>query len=307
MTSKDYDMITSEIKQLETLLNKIPQERAIERLGLESRLRKARQSIENFNAEDIPHQATITFRGNPVVGTHGIFADFAANAAGAFAASISAIAASLSDNLKYMGPIPNRQENQLLITGTAIGSFGFVFEVPKTNTDTLFPGSSDAEMALEKLQTLFASSLEGDDDDLTELVEEIHPRAVAKVIEFLNILKTNHAWCALAFKEKKFRFSSFKDIEKSLSRLDLDNINEAEEKHKGRFQGVLPTSRTFEFKEGDTLIKGKIGANIKDPNILNTEYLGKNITVIFQTIQVGEGKPRYILKDITDIEYIKDN
>ncbi len=302
MTAKEYNMIASEIQQLEGFLDKIPKENAIERLGLEVKLSESKDLIEGITPEESPYKAVMTFRGTPVTGKHGIVADFAASATSAFSESVLAIAASLSENFRQVGPIPNRQENQLLITGTAIGSFGFVFEVPKANNDTLFPGSSSAEVALEKFQSLLSSSLEGDDDDLTELVEEIHPRAVAKVKSFLNVLKTNHAWCALTFKEKEFRFASFQDIERSFTRLDSNNINESEETHSGKFLGFLPTSRTFEFQAGDSVLKGKIGSDIMDPNILNAEYLDINVTVLFNTIQVGQGKPRYILKDITNIQ-----
>lgn len=301
MKLNDYNEISSEIKQLEKLLAKIPPDNVIERLGLESRLNKAKELIETVVIEKMPYKAIVTYKGNPVIGTHGIFADFAANATSAFSASVLAIAASLSENLKYMGPIPNRLENQLLITGTAKGSFGFEFEVPRVNTDTLFPDSSGSEQALEKLQSLLNFSIEGNDDELTELVQEIHPRAVSKVIDFLDILKTNHAWFGLTFKKKKFQFKNFQDLEASLARLDMDNINEREESYSGKFLGILPTSRTFEFQSGDTILKGKIGPDIIDPNILNTEYLGKSTTIILHTIQVGEGKPRYVLKDISHI------
>lgn len=301
MNYREYDMVSSEIKQLESLLADIPSNRIIERMGLESRLKSAKKIFESIDKESIRHRAIITFRGQPVMGNHGIVAEFAAKATGAFSEAISAIAASLSDNLKYMGPIPNRERNQMLITGTAIGSFGFEFEIPKADEDSLFPGSSEAEVALEKMQELFNSSVTGNDDLLTELVEEIHPRAVVKAVEFLEVLKTNKAWCALSFKEKTFRFTDLEQIEIAMSKLDKDNITETEGIFQGELQGILPLRRTFEFKTSEEIITGKIGAEIKDPDVLNREYLHKPVSLNLRITQVGQGKPRYMLNDLTHI------
>lgn len=86
-------------------------------------------------------------------GSHGVVADFASKAAGFFTDAFTAVAAGLAENLRYMGPIPDKEKNQLLITGTAIGSFGFEFELPPPElalqSDQL--PSDRAESAMEKL------------------------------------------------------------------------------------------------------------------------------------------------------------
>lgn len=301
MNYREYDMVSSEIKQLESLLADMPSNRIIERMGLESRLKSAKKIFESIEKDSIRHRAVITFRGQPVIGSHGIVAEFAAKAAGSFSEAVAAIAASLADNLKYMGPIPNRERNQMLITGTAIGSFGFEFEIPKANEDSLFPGSSESEVALEKMQELFNYSVTGNDDLLTELVEEIHPRAIVKAVEFLEVMKTNKAWCALSFKEKTFRFSDLEQITIAMSKLDKDNISETQAAFQGELQGILPSRRTFEFKTSEGIIAGKIGSEIKDPDVLNREYLHKHVSISLHMTQVGEGKPRYMLNDLTQI------
>ena len=68
------------------------------------------------------------------------------------------------------------------------------------------------------------------------------------------------------------------------------------------FQGILPESRTFEFKtdSGET-IKGKLGADIQDPTVLNKEYLLVPVTVKLKSTQVGQAKPKYMLMDISNI------
>lgn len=254
--------------------------------------------------ESIRHKAVVTFRGEPVIGTHGIAADFAAKAAGAFTDAVAAVAAGLAENLRYMGPIPHREQNRLLITGTAIGSFGFEFEVPNTEVDNLFPEKSNAEAALQKMQLLFRLTAEGNDDRLTELVEEIHPRAVRKAVEFLQVLRERKAWCAFSFQQHSFRFDGKEQVGAVIERLSEGNIHESDKSFQGELQGVLPKSRTFEFKCAEGILSGKIGPDIEDADILNRDYLHKPSQITLHIIQVGQGRPRYVLENLEHIHLL---
>lgn len=299
MTRKEYDTIVSEITQIESLLKEIPSYNIIERKGLEFRVQQLSKKIENIIPDNLRNSAIMTFRGSPVVGSYGILADFATKVTGAFTEAIAAVSASLDDNLRYMGPIPNKDRNQLLITNIAKGSFGFEFEIPKAEEETLFVESSNTEIALEKIQELFNATMLENDDILTEIVEEIHPRAVSRIVDFLDIMYDNNSWCSLSFKEHSFRFLDLHQVQNSIRKLSQDNISEREESFTGEFQGILPSRRTFEFLASDGIIIGKIGSDIQDPDILNREYLHIPVKALFHIIQVGQGRPRYQLKDLT--------
>ena len=303
MTYEEYIAISSEIKELESLLADIPEENVIERIGLESRLKSARAAIANITEYQLVHKARLTFRGRPVFGSHGIAADFAAKAAGAFTDVVSAVAAGMAENMRYMGPIPDKQKNQLLLTGTAIGSFGFEFELPQPVGDGWFPEPSKAENALEKVQELFRLASEGNDDEMAELVDEIHPRAVKKAADFLNYISQQEAWCGLEFKDRFFRFQDIDQLKSSADRLREDNIHESEDTYSGEFQGVLPASRNFEFQVTDQkgVLKGKVGREIEDADTLNRNFLHKQVRVKLHMIQVGQGRPRYTVLSLDDI------
>jgi len=290
------NLISSEIAELESILARIPEAEVIARSSFESRLRSAREVLENLEVAPAPKKAKLTFRGKPVFGSHGITAEFGTKAAGAFADAFAAVAAGLTESLKYMGPIPDKAKNQLLITGTAIGSFGFEFELPPKKDD-LFPDAGRTDEALEKLQDLLRISADGSDDAMAELIEEIHPRAVRKVSEFLSYLVQQQALCGLEFEDKFFRFDSSEQLQTSVERLQEDNIREDEERFSGSFAGVLPGSRTFEFNlTNGTSIIGKLASDLDDPDIINREWLKKPALVKFGVIQVGQGRPRYTLK-----------
>ncbi len=295
--------LESEIHEIRKILAGIPPENVIDRFSFEDRLEAAETALAKLPADRVPEKARLTFRGRPVAGSHGIAADFAGKAAGAFSDAFTAVAASLNKSLNYMGPIPDKNRNQLLITGTAIGSFGFEFELPTPQDDDLLSEPDKSGDALERLQALLRTTAEGSDDEVAELVEEIHPRAVKKVAEFLGYLAQQDAWCGLEFKSRFFRFSDIRQLQSSVERLRDENIQEQQETYNGEFQGVLPGARTFEFKLSDQqgVIKGRIDPAIEDPDILNRDWLHKPVRVELHVIRVGQGRPRFTLVDMASI------
>ncbi|MEO5333878.1 MAG: hypothetical protein H7839_17840 [Magnetococcus sp. YQC-5] len=304
--SNEYLSIASEIKELEAILASIPEEDVIDRMSLESRLEAAKEALAAQPRRPAA-KARLTFRGKPVFGSHGMTADFGAKAAGTFSDAFAAVAASLNEGLRAMGPIPNRDRNHLLITGTAIGSFGFEFELPSPQQLSLFP-DEDAGNAMAKIQTLFKLTAEGSDDEMAEIIEEIHPRAVKKIYDFLDMLVQQQAWCGLEFADHFFRYSSYDQLKTASERLKDDNIQERQEKFQGEFQGVLPGGRSFEFKlsDQDGVIRGKIDPAIKDPHILYRLWLHRPMTVQFNVMQVGQGRPRFTLMSLDHLQAADD-
>lgn len=300
--TKEALFLSSEIKELEVLLASVPADALIERMSLEARLSNARKALAALPLQT-SQKAKLTFRGKPVLGSHGIAADFGAKATGAFSEAFAAVAVALSDGLRDMGPIPDRDKNQLIITGTAIGSFGFEFELP-AEEPKLFSEKTNAQEAMKTIESLFRLAAAGSDDEVAEIVEEIHPRAVRKVHDFLDLLVQQQAWCGLELDESFFRFSNYEQIKLSSERLRDENIQEREERYQGEFQGVLPNSRSFEFKllgEGG-VIKGKVDKAIADPDILNREWLHKQVTANLHVVQVGQGRPRFTLMKMEDLK-----
>lgn len=298
----DTTALASEIKELREILDGIPTENAIERLVFEQRLDSVSKEYEGKQAKPQKLTTRLTFRGDPVHGSHGMAAKFGTKATGAFSEAFTAIMSGIQENLRYMGPIPDRDKHQLMITGTAIGSFGFEFELPFQHDD-LFPDASQATNAIERLQDLLRISAEGTDDEVTEIVEEVHPRAVKKVADFLDILSRQEAWCGLEFEENYFRYDGVEQLRISAERLSDSNIKETTEIYMGEFQGVLPKSRTFEFKivEEDSILRGKIDASIEDPDVLNREWLHIPVRIELNVIQVGHGRPRFSLSTIENV------
>jgi hypothetical protein len=297
-----YTSLDSEIRELENLLSTIPVENVIDRKSFEIRLENAKKILEKSSQQVKPSYARLTFRGKPVFGSRGILADFGARAAALFSELFTVVAGGLNENLRDFGPIPDRVTNRLLITGTAIGSFGFEFELPPKESD-LFSEIGPAEEAMGKIENLFRTVAEGNDDEVAEIVTNMHQRSIKKTHEFLIFLVQQGAWCGLEFDDKFFRFLNYDQIKFAADRIGDDNIHESRESYCGEFQGVLPTGRTFEFKllGQKEIIRGKVERTIDDPDILNREWLHKLAGAKFNLMQVGQGRPRYTLMSLDDI------
>lgn len=293
-------MSTSELKELEgqkrflvSQIDKMPAGASLTKRSLESRLKSVEAAIARLpRAVREPAKILVTFKGKPVLGTHGVVAQFGADAARAFTDAVAAVSAALQSPLRASGPIPER--NRLLITGTALGSFGFEFE--EITSGEVQEGTSVVATALEKTQALIAKSVEGTDDELADAVGTLEPRALAKIRDFVRVLSENDATCAIQREGIRFSFLDGLAIEKSLQRLNADNVREVSLDIVGVFIGVMPVHRTFEFREEgqQDVIYGKISTLIDEPGLL-TGHWGNRFRIQVVKTQVGNGNPTYTL------------
>jgi hypothetical protein len=292
MNLEDRQHLLAERSVLMRMLADTPATARLTRMGDEARLRKIEAALAALPVDErVPVRARLTFDGLPVIRSHGIFADFGMKAVSSFTDAVATVAASLSAPLAAMGPIPNRDQNQLLITSTAVGSFGFELEEYRAQDGD---NSAVAE-ALERTQSLLQATL-GRDDDLADIASETDPRALDKVRSFLRVLADNEAICALQYGDEAMRFADPGQVKRSLARLADDNLRESQETLHGEFVGVLPIARTFEFKlvDCDEIVRGKISPKVDNVEMLN-EHLHQRVTVEAMRTQVGNGRPRFLL------------
>ena len=301
MNLQEYKHLIAERTSLQRLLEEIPIEDVLDRSSLQSRLEMVDQELSQVTPpRREPARARLTFRGRPVVGQHGIFAEFGAKATSAFANAVAKVAAGLSGPLAAMGPIPNREESRLLITGTAIGSFGFELEEAPIGDQLDFGDDTIAGQALELTQNLIRSTV-GTDDDLADSAVATDPRAITAVRSFLELLATNEAVCGVQFNNKLFQFNDVGEVRRGIERLGQDNLHEEETQLTGEFQGVLPKARSFEFKMSDSqeVIRGKVSSAIPSPDEINN-HLHQAITIDVLATRVGAGRPRYVLMKLPE-------
>ena len=299
MNRLEHNQLLAERSALERMITDTPEEDLIDLRGLRARLDFVKRELGEHQVDSwLPTKARLTFRGRPVAGSHGIFAEFGMTATKGFTDAVSMLAAWLDVPLAATGPIPNRAQNQLIITSTAVGSFGFELE---EHREDLLPPEDDSALAQALAQTLelLQSAASGSDDELTDAASGQDERVVSAVRKFLKTLIDNEAVCAVMVGEKLFSFSDVGAVRRSWERLGQDNLHEVPKTLVGVFEGVLPRRRTFEFKLWETgdIISGKIGAGITAPAAIN-QHLYEQASIHVMETRVGLGHPRYVLTNL---------
>ncbi len=300
MRFSEHQSLQSEAKALEEMLSEIPEEDVLDRRGIQARLGFVRAQLPDLATVEKKERAraALTFRGRPVVGTHGVFADFGAKATAGFSEAVAAIAASLNGPLKSMGPIPDKFSNQLLITGIAVGSFGF--ELEEAGPAPLLPDqSTNVEIALDRAIGLLTAMTDDDDEVLADSIEDLDQRALTKIREFVKTLVENEATCALAYRKTSFDFPNIDSVKRGLERISPNNISETEKRIEGVLLGVLPNRRSFEFRvsNGGEILSGKISSVIGEPSELNN-YLGTVVMINVMVTKIKNGNLRYVLRGV---------
>lgn len=301
MTRGEIDHIRAEIGLLRRQLAAIPEKARMTRRSTEARLRSLEALLQETVSDRIPARVRLTFRGRPVVGTHGIFAAFGAGAIERFSKAVALLAAGQGAQIGARGPIPYRESNELLVVGPALGSFGFELEeyqTPGPHPELELDLPTPVAVALGQAQALLAGAA-GTDDELAEAASGVDPRARGAVQEFLSHIAGQGAVCAVEASGRSVIFADVAQVARAATRLAEDSVQQAEQELTGSFQGVLPTRRTFEFKErgSEEVIVGKVGPAVLDPNQLNN-HLREETTIKVTTTRVGAGKPRYALNEM---------
>ena len=298
MNRTEFTHAQAEIGFLDRMAQK-PGLSALARRSLQSRKEQVNASLRDpGRVAYSPAKAIVTYRGAPVRGVHGIVAEFGSAATAKFSDAVAAIAASISGVLNDFGPIPNKSQNQILITGTALGSFGFEFEeAPSLDAQLPLDGTTAVSQAFELVAELLEASTKSD-EELSEPASRLGTRAIAMVSEYLDKLIAYEAFCSVSTRSHTFAFSNVDQVRISRSRLSVENINESDVDFVGEFLGAFPAERRFEFRTQDGMvIHGRIAAAIEDPASINT-HLNRSFKIRVSARTVGNGRPRYTMSTL---------
>ena len=304
MNIHEYRSLLSEQGALKTLIDESPETNVIGRMSLEHRLSKVESELERYKGHS-PRliSVSLTFRGKPVSGSHGIRADFGSAAVKAFANAVTLVGASQRSWLPATGRVPHGGDYQLMITGTALGSFGFQVEDASEQLP-LVGEVTPVEQAIKRIKGILEAST-GSDEQLEHAIGDTDKRAVRSVGAFVQRVAVSAAVCALEFNGDVFRFRDPSQVRESADRLNQFNIEEVDLTFAGCFQGYLPRARSAEFQIekmfGDIeseimnpVITGKV-----DPSVANTvdisEIIGEPVRINVRRRQVGAGRHHYTI------------
>jgi hypothetical protein len=303
MNHIDIEFLQAQSQSLTQLLEQLPADEILERTGLQSRLDEVRSQLADLSAQDMrpsPAVVELTFRGNPVSGFFGIKADFAAKAVAAFERAVATMDASLlPGELRDAGRVPERASHQLLITGCVSGSFGFRLEEMIDERAQMDLESATVAEAVQQVMTILEACLTSD-ERLVDALGEASARVLVPIKDFLTVLHHAQATCAISMQGTRFRFESSADVETALER-SMTGVEEKNETFTGRLRGILPDSRTFDFKtDADQLLSGKVDRRLGELDELRTWVdLPSTASVLVRSAGRVRSVRRYTLQALT--------
>ena len=175
VNKREYQHLLADQAELDRLIAMTPESAIIDRMSLESRRQQVVEEIQAFPVPDRwPAEARLVFYGEPVAGRIGIDASFGVKAVKAFTDAVAIVGADQSMPLADRGPIPNRKDFNLMITGTTRGSFGFELQ-EAVDSSKPTPERSPVENALEKVRDILKASTVAGDDSLASATTKVHP------------------------------------------------------------------------------------------------------------------------------------
>jgi len=297
MTRSELERLQAELATVRRMHAATPVEDAIDRGSLNARLEELEHMIANAGAQGrAPARVRLTFRGKPVVGSHGIFVGFGQDAVKRYSEAVAMIASSEEEALKAAGRIPNKRE--LLITSTAIGSFGFELE-EHVEDELPMDESSPTARAMDQLADVLLATQEGTDDDLADSLLDTDPRAVEKIRSFLDLLVSKEAVVNLIQDNRTVRFTQVAKVAEAKERLGEKNIHEDTQEFTGQVSGLILSKRWFEFKTdgSEETIVGKIAKDLKDASHIDSN-LHRSARVRLRVTRAGQGRPKYLMNEL---------
>ena len=305
MNIHDYQFLLSERTTLNQMLAQTPESAVLDRKSLTDRLQTIESELTEYDGYS-PYllSVNLTFQGEPVVGSRGIYADFGSKAVSAFSKAVSLIGASSHGPLAAKGRVSRGEDYRLIITGTAVGSYGFKIE-PASQKPVQVGEITPVEAAVSRVKTILEASV-GTDEELANVIAEVDRRALKGVHDFIKTVGDSEAICTLAVRGDVFRFHDLDQIRLSQNR--LDQIVEEYVTVTGQFLGFLPRGRRAQFEIRRVESKfwgeetGRVVTARVQPSVTRTvdinSILNRDVTIDARTRRVGSGRPSYLITRI---------
>lgn len=217
-------------------------------LQLEHRLKTLANKLNTLKEaalSDNSASVAIFFGGKPVLGSKGIAAEFAGSALEQFQNLISkTFATTEAGELGQRGKIPFKAQSELMVTGVASGSFGFVLDEMSEQTEI---EASQLTHIIDKATHLLRDTAAQDDAVFEHLIEDLDPRTLIALKDIFTNLDSNQATLRVVEKEIDMLLDS-SAIHRGKIRTEATSIEETTTELGGTLVGFLPEHRKFEIK-----------------------------------------------------------
>ena len=297
----NIDSLSSEITAVKELLSSAQQSGDIVgEMQLEHRLKELSLKVELLKSETIADNSAsvaLFFGGQPVLGSKGIAAEFAGLALEQFQNLIAKVFASNEVGaLGERGKVPFKANSELMVTGLARGSFGFVLDEMSDQTQL---ESSQLSQVIDKASYLRRDTAAQDEAVFEALLEELEPRTLIALKEFFSNLDSSKATIRVVERDLDFILDG-PAIHRAKIRTEATSIEEQTSDIEGILVGFLPEHRKFELQDKTgQLYYGSATKEAVDQFVKATDtVIGKHclIRVTIKTVAPLNRPPREIVR-----------
>jgi len=213
-----------------------------------------RQEILQKEIEEIEKTETTSasvalfFGGKPVLGSKGIAAEFAGSALEKFQDLVTRTFAKAElGPLGRRGPIPQKENTQLMVTELARGSFGFVLDEMSEQSELQ---ETALKLMVDEVARIVEDTGSPNEPDFEAIVESLDPRTLIALKDFFVILDSSEATIRIVDDERDFLLDKYA-VHRGRLRTEATSIEEKETFATGQILGFLPEHRKFELKPVD--------------------------------------------------------
>jgi hypothetical protein len=248
-------------------------------------------------------KAVLMFSGEPVQGSLGIEASFAARVLSPFQNMVmNDYADHWHGAVGRRGKRPGEDQSMLLLTGLPRGSFGL--ELTKAASEEFFEEEQLAD-TLSRVTRLVEAAAASDSDFATKIVET-DPRVLNNLKEFLGAISKNRAGLRLESGDFRCEMTPLKANE-AFERVNATISVDADVEFRGTFSGITLSDLKFGFvtDSGQTL-RGKVDSDVtqEQADKLGREFFNRTCTASLRktvlTFKNGNERVTYVLKNLKD-------
>ncbi|MEC6900692.1 hypothetical protein [Photobacterium piscicola] len=218
------------------------------------KLEKLRKELINHDNEFVTNASVaLFFDGDAVHGSKGILASFAGHSLDNFQELVNKVFAYKENGeLGSRGTISNKASSNLMITGVAKGSFGFILDEV---SDQIEITETSLKVALEEVIELISDTASADENIFVSSIENIDQRILQSLKNLFITLDKGKSCLRIVGDKKEYRLDSH-SISLARRRTEATKIDENEEAKNIVLIGQLPESCKFEALDNGVLISG---------------------------------------------------
>lgn len=304
----NIDSLSSEITTLNELLFSARQSGDIVgEMQLEHRVSELSNKLISLKEETLSDNSAsvaLFFGGQPVLGSKGIAAEFAGSVLEQFQDLIAKVFANNEvGDLGERGLVPFKANSELMVTGLARGSFGFVLD---EMSDQVQLESSQLSHVIDRAAVLLRDSAAQDDAVFESILEELEPRTLIALRDLFKNLDSSKATLRIVEKELDFTLDG-PSIHRAKIRTEATSIEESTTEIEGTLVGFLPEHRKFELADkAGTLYYGSASKEAVEQFTKATDNVIGNkclIKISIKTVAPLNRPPREVVRLIEFLRF----